>query len=395
MSPTEAPTASVAPPAVVQLVARGLLDAYGSGTWKDLVGRGIAAAAAGVELRVEEFDPNDLPAAVAATPANCPAAVIEYSVHPGLVEALRRERPGTRVLVRAINAEGLQHWHRRAPGLRPTYDNACDWYGVTRLSWRDRRSARAAHATLGISEWDERHYWRRIAPRATFVPLPYFCPWPDLRPEVRPRPWRERDDLIVCMPGGGDRLSTQQQDNLGRLAAALAAVGDREVPRCGLTGGSRVWASTAPPTGDELSGAERLGRVDEPWDLLCGVKAVAVLTDLGFGMKTTVVDGLAAGCHVLIHAGLAPRLPAAVRERCLTIDPRAVDTAAILRTLAGPPDRHAEVHSALRRDAAQTFHAAVRGRYCRRPDGGTAEGGPSSNLTNPNDSVATGDETEG
>jgi hypothetical protein len=62
---------------------------------------------------------------------------------------------------------------------------------------------------------------------------------------------------------------------------------------------------------------ERMKELDQPWDLLCSVRALAVLTPLGFGTKTTIIDALAAGCHVLVHPVLANRLPDYLRSACI------------------------------------------------------------------------------
>jgi hypothetical protein len=79
----------------------------------------------------------------------------------------------------------------------------------------------------------------------------------------------------------------------------------------------------------------------EPWDLLCQSRAMAVLTPLGFGFKTTVVDGLAAGCHVIIHPKLADRLPQQVKQLCLICDPsREQDVIKLSDSLSLPPKPH-------------------------------------------------------
>jgi hypothetical protein len=77
---------------------------------------------------------------------------------------------------------------------------------------------------------------------------------------------------------------------------------------------------------------------EEPWDLLCEVRALAILTPLGFGLKTTVVDGLAAGCKVIVHPTLAKHLPADVRNLCLVCDPnRDDDVRTVIDELATAP----------------------------------------------------------
>ena len=88
-----------------------------------------------------------------------------------------------------------------------------------------------------------------------------------------------------------------------------------------------------------------------PWELLCRSRAVAVLTPFGFGLKTTVVDGLAAGCHVVIHPRLAPRIPRDVRRHCIVCDPRRDDDIrALADKLSRPPANH-ELNEGLRQEA--------------------------------------------
>src|SRR5207302_11091767 len=72
------------------------------------------------------------------------------------------------------------------------------------------------------------------------------------------------------------------------------------------------WSQWHDRVPDVNAPVEILREVAEPWDLLCQVRALAVLTPIGFGLKTTVVDGLAAGCHVIVHERLAGRLPPGV-----------------------------------------------------------------------------------
>ena len=103
-----------------------------------------------------------------------------------------------------------------------------------------------------------------------------------------------------------------------------------------------------------------LGFVDEPWDLMCRVKAVAVLTPLGFGSKTTIIDGLAAGCHVLVHPKLARRLPQETAEHCLPVDPSASPEAIadLLTQTALPPIEHS-INEQLRNASIQALRTAL------------------------------------
>jgi hypothetical protein len=95
----------------------------------------------------------------------------------------------------------------------------------------------------------------------------------------------------------------------------------------------------------------------EPWDLLCQARALAVLTPLGFGFKTTVVDGLAAGCHVIVHAQLARRLPQELQALCIVCDPsRDEDVRRLADALSAPPRPHT-INRQLRDRAIDTFRS--------------------------------------
>ena len=80
----------------------------------------------------------------------------------------------------------------------------------------------------------------------------------------------------------------------------------------------------------------------EPWEWLCNAKAVAVLSPLGYGSKTTATDALAAGCHVLVHPRQHARLPSAERALAMPVDPASADDVRrAVACLAQPPARAA------------------------------------------------------
>lgn len=83
---------------------------------------------------------------------------------------------------------------------------------------------------------------------------------------------------------------------------------------------------------------ERMESLEEPWDLLCSVKALAVLTPLGFGFKTTIIDALTAGCHVLVHPVLAKRLLEAIKSGCIEFSPlKAEQAESLIKRLQHAP----------------------------------------------------------
>jgi hypothetical protein len=223
---------------------------------------------------------------------------------------------------------------------------------------RDWHSRRAADSLLGISDWDNRHYWRGLPGHARIEYMPYFSPWPFLRPQVTRPAWSERRAAIVSMGGNFDPSGLANVINLNALAAKLPTrASDHWAFQ--LTWWSQ-WHDATPPVNANV---EVLRQCDEPWDLLCEVRALAVLTHLGFGFKTTIVDGLAAGCHVIVHAKLADRLPPDVVRLCLICDPSDDGhIATVAEALATPPPLH-DVNERLRQRTIDVLRSTLGGEY--------------------------------
>lgn len=150
------------------------------------------------------------------------------------------------------------------------------------------------------------------------------------------------------MPGGRDVLSTTQRDAFGNIARVIRGI--RGEWTFSTTAGSGVE-----PVHSGLTGVIYLGQVEEPWDLLCSVRALALLTPFGYGFKTTIADALAAGCHVLVHKKLLARLPVQVASHCIGIDPwNSLEVIEAFALLSAPP-RHQEANAELRRIAAASM----------------------------------------
>jgi hypothetical protein len=300
---------------------------YGAGNWKAVEAVRIALIRAGITFEKIEFDPDNPAQLFEQVRSDVANLLMEYSWWPELLEKLKREYPQLRIVVRTHNAEAYQYFHRRE------YASLEKWRQFIRLARRDGHSRRAADMLLGISEWDNQNYWRWLRGKASIRYLPYYSPWPYLRPDVDVQPWNLRPRTIVSMGGNFDPSGIANVTNFNMLATKLSGV-QNEKWSCLLTWWSQ-WHRNVPKVSEEV---EIVRECHEPWDLLCQSRAMAVLTPLGFGFKTTVVDGLAAGCHVIIHPKLADRLPQQVRQLCLICDPSCErDMAQLADSLSSPP----------------------------------------------------------
>lgn len=319
-----------APGLLVHAIPGWIRSRVGAGNWKDVASRRLLwgeLRRASTVVYFDEIRPESL---LDVLPPDAEDVLLEYSWWPQLLRRLASERPGLRLHVRTHNAEALQHWARdeRVPGS--PYSTVRRLYGATRLLFRDWACRRSCDTLLGISEWDDRFYWSRLPGRAHLVAFPYYCPWPWLQPETGTKEYGARRAVVASLPGANDRLGRSVTQGLEQLSERLVWPEGDSPWRCVL--------STGLLEGRRMAGRCSVEVVEDPWTFLGDVRVLAVLTDLGYGLKTTIVDGIAAGCHVLVPRRLSARLPKLLRAHCIVVDP--TDSASVARAgaaVARPP----------------------------------------------------------
>ena len=326
---------------------------YGAGNWKAVEANRMAVADLGIPVQSVAFPADDPETLLSFLTPDTRHLMIEYSLWPELQAKVKKRYPHLNVHVRTHNAEAYHYLHRNTR-RRLDYVRPGLWRKFGELIARDSRSRRYADSLLGISAWDNEHYWRWLPGPARVAYLPYFSPWPDVRPQVEPPAWEQRRPTIVSMGGNFDPSGLVNVANFNAIADRLS-MNSSERWSFQLTWWSQ-WHERVPSVSTRV---EILRQCDEPWDLLCEVRALAVLTHLGFGFKTTIVDGLAAGCHVIVHPRLAPRLPKDIADLCIVCDPaNDAHMARLAHTLSMPP-RHHEVNRLLRERALLVLRTIV------------------------------------
>ena len=302
---------------ILCVIPEVLKGSYSAGNWKDVTALNLLLQGKGLRHEVVYFDPAHREEILNRCRPEVTDLIMHYTFWPEMLKDIRQIAPHMRLHLRAHNAEALQNWTREVTCRRMGYEKARAIYGSMRLLWKDARCRMCADTILGINIRDNEHYWRRLPGRACVRHLPYHSPWPRLRPQVTPVDWPRRECAILCMAGHRDMIGRSMISGFESLAGAFVRAGAaadwRFLLSPGVFGSGRHDVASAPVVLTE--------RIEEPWDLLCRAKAVAVMTDLGHGTKTTVVDALAAGCHVIIHPGLAASLTKEVAAACVGCDP--------------------------------------------------------------------------
>ena len=299
------------------------------------------------------FVKSDAPAELAALPADfSPSHVlIEYTSYPRIIRFLKKRWPSAWVGVRAHNIEPLQHldnhgwWPRRGPL----------WmlYGMGRLLWRDIQVKCGADDILSINDWENRAYWNRLPGRSRIEWLPYVCP-AHLVP-ARPLPFNQRH-VIACFPTS--QRNRKSLDLVLRfLAFARAMKAQGSTNEFVVTGNLEGWGLPECP---EVS---RPGFMADLAAFAGTCRAVALLSPLGYGFKTTLVDAWAAGAHVLIHPELARRAPDILKPHLIPVAGLLpADLRQVVQRLQTPPPG-----PALQQELAARFDRAMQACFGRSP----------------------------
>lgn len=243
---------------------------------------------------------------------------LHYPVYVRSLRYLKLACPWLRTLVRSHNAE-FPHWlqHAWLWLLQGNVRKSVKAFLVAfQKGWGDLRSAKLADHILAVTDWERDHYWARFADRSRVAYVPYFIPRDSAPPGGRPEGMRK--DQVVCMMSSG--ASSFLVDGAQRFGA-LAEVSKSSAPgwRFLITGRESAVPASIPAS------VERTGFVDDPLALLYESRAVALLTDYGFGFKTKILEAAACGCWSLVTPLVFDRLPVDVRPYCVVVENKSAE----------------------------------------------------------------------
>lgn len=307
--------------------ARDLANRH-HGTYKDVISRVQWLQNRFADYRqiaVQDDDPAGVDA-VLADGEMLEGSLVEYSYFPRIVKRLKQLAPDVVVAVRSINLEPLQHFDNH--GWWPSRGPFWMLYGMGRLLAHDLSVKRTADVILSINQWENRVYWNRLPGRAKVEWLPYRCP--DHLLPAKQVPYAERR-IIACLPTSQkNRKSWDLVTRFQRFATTMKQHGSQDA----FVVSGRVSSWGLPLCAD----IRYTGFVEDLPALMGSCKAVALLSPLGFGLKTTMIDGLAAGAHVLAHPDLIRHSPDLIKPYLLSFDgDRTIPVEALAETLESEP----------------------------------------------------------
>jgi hypothetical protein len=240
------------------------------------------------------------------------AIFIELPIYPATIRYLRQNHSELRIFVRSINAEFYHDWHYVLSGLKYGYWRKALLYSLfawRRLYW-DYVCAYNSDKLFCITEWERKYYWSYLIGKKKPVTLPYFLPSEYIFDNMD----TSKSDKCICL------LSTIENSFLADAAenfigAVRGLGGDLPTWDFYLTGANSLMPN------EPVARLNATGLLDSPYEILAKSRAMAILSDYGFGFKTKILDAILHKCFVLMTPGLYKRLPALLLPFCLSVDP--------------------------------------------------------------------------
>ncbi|SNR66657.1 Glycosyl transferases group 1 [Humidesulfovibrio mexicanus] len=252
--------------------------------------------------------------------SRCKYVVFEYETFVESLAYLKEEHPHIRRVVRAHNAN-LPHFvdyyrgmgrilrdkpNSMAPERFPGCGEALRRYQL------DVRCTQLADVMLPICQWEATHYWSRLQGACPAVCVPYYLP--EKFGSQLPR--QAKSDLFVCFMGTGGLITPLLYDSARNTIELVESLPDHEAD-------SWVFCVTGVLRPKNILGrlnrVVSTGRLPSPMPILAQARIVSILSDLGMGFKTKILEAVEAGCWVMVTPDVARRLPEAVLPHCLVV----------------------------------------------------------------------------
>lgn len=234
--------------------------------------------------------------------------LVEYTHFHRLLNHIRAVLPQAFVAVRAINIEPLQHFDNH--GFFSRQGPAKLFYGMLGLFRSDISCRRHADVIYPISAWEKDMYWRWLPGRSQVRWLPYFTP----EFQIHDDNGAEKQDIIACLPGTTGDLFRRSRDMVCNFIAFAQLAREIAPNYKFIISGDLSKSGLAIPEYISLPGLI----ADLP-GFLRRIRAVAMLSPLGYGFKTTIADALANRSYPLLHPSHYKRSPNVLKDYCIEV----------------------------------------------------------------------------
>mgnify|MGYP000083941237 CR=1 FL=1 len=255
--------------------------------------------------------------------------------YPQVFRYLKRKAPKAQLVFRSHNAE----FFHRLDWMRGEKSLAKKWEFFRQAlegTAGDIQVIRLCDWVFPITEWDTKHYWlplaRMVGATRKIRTVPYFLPSDRLPPFQSERPVAKGRRNCVCLgtvsKAGGQNvhvgpLAEDQYRQFSRLVSELPAAVKQEW---------NFYLTGDVPRGIALSSEIiSTGPLPSPFDALKDASVACLLSELGRGFKTKILDSILCGVPLILPQELWGRLPAEIQGFCIPM--RSTDSQELARCL--------------------------------------------------------------
>ena len=189
---------------------------------------------------------------------------------------------------------------------------AVDWLAESIKKYReDKLCSHHADLVLSITDWESRFYWTKFVAPAKILTTPFYLT--DFYLQQIASRTRLKSNICVCLMS--TFIGPFLYDALNHFQKQVKWSGPK-LPEWDfiVTGKIRKkWRR-------RQKSISYSGLVDSPLDILCEAKAMCILSNLGYGFKTKILESIMCGCYVVIPRKLYNRLPETVQPFCKVVD---------------------------------------------------------------------------
>jgi hypothetical protein len=243
------------------------------------------------------------------------AILFEMTFSPGVIRLAREQAPHAIITVRSHNAELLHRldW-ARAQGY--SLGSIRSLIHALKNTLTDYLSGSRADFLLSINRWEAENYWRYLIDRQKLKCVPFFLP-ESYTAQIQNR-YLKRQQCVNFASSETNPLIVDATKNFVRAVRNLNG-------RCNewtfCVTGNRTKLSTEPS--DRI---QWTGLLENPYQVLAESKAMALLSNYGFGFKTKILEAILARTFILVPKGLYRRMPDEVRAYCIPVDIRSSES---------------------------------------------------------------------
>lgn len=249
--------------------------------------------------------------------SNYDTVIIETIISPAAIRYLRSRAPRLVIMTRSINAELLHRFDWvRAGGFGWPHKWLQKARFILSRFLRDYHCAMLSDHLLSITDWEVERYWKKFAERRKVVSVPFFMPSAYVTEPVKT--YEKRHQCVCLMSTGYNPLIIDAARN---FAGAVTLLGDRAQDWSFFITCNQSEHAVPMPARVRSTGV-----LQDPYQMLGESRAMALLSDYGYGFKTKFLEAVMCQSFILIPRGLYRRVPAAMLPFCIEVDPRSASS---------------------------------------------------------------------